>query len=337
MKRQLAIVIIASLLLLSSCANQLSDENMLKDPQSAMKACESLPANDKIGCYMHISQLQANNSEIALQACSLVPDSNAKLGCIGDVVKAQNDSGRKIEICKKAEDQSWVKGCIENTAVEEKNQSKAVAICNAITDDTNFREHCLNSVVGNSANVSTELKLSVCDSRTGTNKDYCYQEIGTGLFEADPKQGVNVCNKISDSNIKNNCLNYFMSSPELIKKYPVLAVQICDSMTLKDNCYLNVADKLSATDPERATEVCQKLSDEIQISNCFGNVWFSFDSRIRSNYDFSIKLCNSLDLKKNDCFRRVSGAFASVDQEKADAACKMINDSSSNGCLSEMR
>jgi len=339
MKRQMLIlaILIASFILLSSCTNQLSDENILKDPESAMKACEGLSPNDKIGCYMHISQLQANNSDIALQACSLMPDNNAKLGCIGEVVKAQSDSDKKIEICKKADDQSWIKGCIENTAVAEKDQKKAITLCNAIADDTNFREHCLNSVLGNSANVSTEVKLSACDSRTGMNRDYCYQEIGTGLFEADPEKGVEVCNKITDKNIKNNCLNYFMSSPELIKKYPVLAIQICDSLTLKDNCYMNVADKLSATDPERAAEVCQKLSDEIQVSNCFGNVWFSFDSRVRENYDFSIKLCNSLDLKRNDCFRRVAGAFMSVDKAKAEATCKMISDTSSNGCLAEIR
>jgi len=337
MKRACIILSLILLLFLSACKPNLSDEKIKNDPANAINICTKAPDNEQVNCYMRISEvLRTTDPDAAFQACSSIKDDNPKRGCYEDLFRAQNNTDVKIKLCTQVDLPDIKKGCLEELAREEKDIKKAVALCNEIKDDNNFKEHCLNEIASGSASTDIDANLALCDARTGNSRDQCYQGIGTSLFETQPAKGVEVCNKINDNSIKNNCLNYFMSFPELIKANPSLAIQICDAMTLKDNCYSNVADKLSAIDSKKATEVCKKLSDEIQISNCFGNVWFSLDTRVTSDYDFSISLCNALNLKKDDCFRRVAGAFMNVDKTKAEAACNMIPTSSSSGCLQSL-
>ena len=338
MKRGAIILLLVLALSLSACTNLLSDENILKDPASAMKACEKMSGDDIKGCYGRISEVQSiANHTIALQACNMMPDDDSKRGCTDNLIRMQVDEESKLDVCKNTGVPDFKRQCLEDLAAKSNDTKKALEICNEIKDDNNFREHCLNVIAGNLKDTDVDSKLIMCDSREGNNRDYCYQEIGTGLFETDTSKAIEVCNKISSSSIKNNCLNYFMSSPELIKANPALSIRICDSMTLKDNCYRNVAGTLSATDPQTAALICKKMSDEIQTSDCFSQVWFQFDSRVQSNYDFSVGLCNSLDLKKDDCFRRMAGVFTSTDPAKAEALCKMISDSTSGGCLNQIR
>lgn len=336
MKKGLIALLLLSIFLLSACAPKFSDEQILKDPEGALKTCEGVGGEQQNNCFLRVSDVVGTtNLAAAMQACSSVKDDNSKRGCFDQLIKKQNDTDSKLEVCKNVGFPDMERGCLEDLAKVEKDAKKAMSICNEIKDDNNFREHCLNLVVGSSSDV--DVRLSACGLREGMDKDNCYQGIGTSLFETNPSKGMEVCNKISDKSTRNNCLNFFMSSPELIKANPSLAIEICDSMSLKDNCYRNVGQTLSATDPKKATDVCKKLSDEIQMSDCFNNVWFSFNSRITQDFDFSMSLCASLNLKKDDCYRRVSEAFIDVDKTKAEQACNMMSAAYSQGCLNNIR
>ena len=327
---------IAVLLLLTACAPDLSDKRVRLDTAGAMKDCANSPDSKKDDCFNYIADvLRTTNQDDAFSACAEIKDDNQKRGCFENLYRAQNSTDVKVMLCKKIIIPDMKKGCADELASKIKDANEAIALCNQITDDNNFKEHCLNEVASSSTDVTS--KIAICEARTGTDKDNCLQNLGTSLFATDPAKGIEVCNKIASADMKYSCLNNFGGSPELIKKYPSYAVQICDSFTLKDNCYMNVADKLAISDPKKAAETCQKLSDEVQISNCYGNVWFISNERVAANYDFSVKLCNVLNLKKIDCFRRIASALKDINPAKAEAACKLITDSSSSGCLQDVR
>jgi len=104
-------------------------------------------------------------------------------------------------------------------------------------------------------------------------------------------------------------------------------------MTLKDRCYMYVAEISSAIDPKTAVQICQKLSDDVQILNCYNNIWFSSSSLVVMNYDFTISLCKALTLKKDDCLNRVMPFFIDTDKTKATEICRLMSPSASSLCL----
>lgn len=355
------------------CYNKISEVLQKINPDKAFQACSGIKEdNSKKGCFESLykaqedakiklnlckkinipelnrncledvaNELQTINPELAFQACSALPDAkvfeNSPQGdCVEALVKSQNNTDIKLNLCRKVQ-QDWLKNCIEIVAYDEQDSKKAVEVCNEFKDDQKFREHCYAGIISNSESVDINVKLSMCAAKTGTDKDNCYRSASEELQITQPAKSVELCKKISDLNTKNSCLNNFIGSPELIKANPTLAVSICGSLTLKSNCYNNVARTLSGTDPKQAAAVCQKLSDDVQISDCYGNVWFAFNDIVVQNYDFTISLCNILALKKVDCLRRASSAFTNVDKTKAEAICKLITDSSSSGCLQEVQ
>jgi hypothetical protein len=326
--------------LVNGCGN-LTDEQIIKDPAKAMSTCSKSISNQN-ECYIRISKVLSDNSDLAFQACSAIneqekdPQHSLMGKCILDLLAAQNNSDVKLSICKKIEEKDWKKMCIEQVANEEKNQSKAVEICNEITDDNNLREHCYGGVLTNFQNVSVDIKLAMCALKTGMDKDNCYRNVAEELLAINTSRSMEICNKISDKNTKDACLNNFLSSPELVKINPSLAVSICDSLTLKSRCYNDVARALSGSDPKQAVEICKKLGDDVQISDCYGNVWFYSNTLVVENYNFTITMCNILTLKKDDCLRRIVSVFIDIDRTRAAEVCRLMSASSSNGCLQEV-
>lgn len=66
--------------------------------------------------------------------------------------------------------------------------------CSAYSNEE--KEECLGACKD-----SEEYKDTPCDQRSGTDRDLCYKN------EADEKQNDNICDKISDSKIKKECVN----------------------------------------------------------------------------------------------------------------------------------
>ncbi|MCX6774799.1 MAG: hypothetical protein NTY99_01770 [DPANN group archaeon] len=302
-----AIIILAAAVFFIFFPKGLSDKDILANPQSGMEFCQKAPLDKQTGCYFRLADVLAtNNSDVALQACL--------------AMSAENDR----------------KGCTENLASRQENQTRATEICNSMKNDTNFREHCYGAIIAGSGNLNTDTQLLMCDSKTGMDKDNCYRGLAESFMSSNVSKTVEICNKISEKSSRDNCLNNIMGNPEIIQANPDLAVSICGLLTLKANCYSNVAQTLSGVDPKKGALVCQKLSDDVQIFNCYGNTWFSFESTVLQNYDFSISLCNFLTVKRDDCLRRTSEVFMNSDRAKADAICKLMSSSTSSGCLQEM-
>jgi hypothetical protein len=303
----LAIIVLAIFIFAIFTPPKFSNESILKDPSAAMTFCQKTSGDKQSECYLQIVEVLAlNNTDISVQACLAISDDGLKKQCINDLANKQN------------------------------SPTEVVEICNKITDDNSFKQHCYGQIDTNSADLSVDTKLAACDVRP--DKDMCYRGIADGLWETQPSIALEICKKISDSNTKNGCLNNFMGSPELIKANPAIAEEVCSSSSLmmKSNCYNNLAQTLSGIDPKQGTLICQKLSDDVQIFNCYQNAWFSFDSVILQNYDFAISACNVLELKKDDCLRRTSEVFSSSDKAKATAICNLMSTSASSGCLNNI-
>ena len=306
----LAVIVLAVSLFIIFAPPKFSEKDILKDPSAAMTFCQKTSGDKQSNCYLKIAGVLAlNNTDVSIQACLAISDDGFK------------------------------KQCIEDLANKEENPIKVVEICNKITGDNSFKQHCYGKIDTNSGNLSVDTRLAVCDARTGSDKDNCYRGIADGLWETEPSKALEVCKKISDSNTRNGCLNNFMGSPELIKANPTIAEEVCSSssLSMKSNCYNNFAQTLSGVDPKQGALICQRLSDDVQISNCYQNAWFSFDSVILQNYDFAISLCNVLTLKKDDCLRRTSEVFSNSDKAKAEAICRLMSSSASSGCLNNIQ
>ena len=303
----LIVIVLAVFLFIMFAPPKFSEETILKDPSAAMTFCQKTSENKQSNCYLKIAEvLTLNNTDFSIQACLAIIDDGLKKQCINDLANKQN------------------------------NPTKIVEICNKIINDNEFKQHCYGQIDTNSANLSIDTRLTACDVRP--DKDMCYRGIADGLWETQPSKALEICKEISDSNTRNGCSNNFMGSPELIKANPTIAEEVCSSssLTMKSNCYNNLAQTLSGVDPKQGSLICQKLSDSVQIFNCYQNAWFSFDSVISQNYDFAIGLCNVLTLKKDDCLRRTSEVFSNSDKVKATAICNLMSTSASSGCLNNI-
>jgi len=313
MKKGVLIIIIVVVVLLAAAAffvffpKGLSEQDVLANPSLAIKFCQDSPLDKQRDCYFWIADVLAtNNSDAALQACLALSEENDR------------------------------KGCVEELAGKQEDQIKATEICNSMKNDTKFREHCYGAIIAGSGSLNSDTQLLMCDSKTGMDKDNCYRGIAEDFLLSNVSKNVEICNKISDKSTKDSCLNNIIYNPEIVQANPNLTVSICGLLTLKANCYSNVAQTLSGIDPKQGVLICQKLTDEVQISNCYGNVWFSFESTILQNYDFAISLCNFLTAKKDDCLRRTSGIFMNYDRTKAEAICNLMSATTSSGCLQEV-
>ncbi len=281
-----------------------SKEDILKNPDKAMEFCKNSPADKQKNCYLQIADvLKIENPDIALQACILI-----------------NIEGDK-------------KQCIEDLAFAQPEQVKAVEICNSIKEDDKFREHCFNGIIANFPNINIDTQMIICDSKSESDKDNCYRELAENFIATDPSKSIELCKKINDKSSKDGCLNNILSNPEIIKLNINQAVGICDSMTLKDRCYMYVADTASAIDPKKAAQICQKTSDDVQRLNCYNNIWFSSNSLVTSNYDFTIDLCKALTLKKDECLNKMIPFFIDTDRTKAAEICRLMSSSASSSCL----
>jgi hypothetical protein len=303
----LIVIVLAVSLFIIFAPPKFSEKDILNDPSAAMTLCQETSGDKQSNCYLKIADVLAlNNTDMALQACLAIN-------------KDTNEGDRK--------------NCVEDLASKQEDQIKATEICNSMKEDTKFREHCYGGVIANTGNLDSDTQLLMCDSKTGTDKDNCYRGLSESFYSSNVPKSVEICNKISEKSTKDGCLNNIIGNPEIVQANPDLAVSICDSLTLKSNCYSYVAQTVSGIDPKKGALICQKLSDDTQMLNCYHNTWFDFKSVVLQNPDFMISLCNTLTVKRDECLRGASEIFMTADKAKAEEICKLASASTVEGCL----
>jgi len=284
----------------------LSEKEILENPQKAIDFCKESPPDKQNDCYFYVADTLKNSSTFALDACLAITEEGNK------------------------------KDCIDMLVSFETNQTRAVEICNSMAGDKNFREHCYGAIYA-SSDVNKETELLMCEQKTGTDQGNCFAGIADNYWLTNASKSLELCKKITDENIKERCLNSFSSSPELVKMNQDLALTVCDSLVLKSRCYENVANALASSNPKLAVAVCQKIGDDMQISNCYSSVWFYSNDLTIANYDFTISMCNILTIKKDDCLNQMVRVFIDLDRTKATAICKLMSASASSSCLQNVQ
>lgn len=304
------VIILAVIIFIIFAPPKFSEKEILKDPSAAITFCQETQGDKQSNCYLKIAEVLAlNNTDIALQACLAIN-------------KDSNDGDRK--------------NCIEGLANKQTEQLKAVEICNAFKDDARTKEHCYGGIKANSGSLSTDTQIAMCDSKTGTEQADCYAGLADNYWLNNASKALEICNKIKDETIKERCVNSFSSSPEIVRLNPEIAMIVCDSLVLKSRCYNNVANALASFNPKQAVEICKKIKDDIQISNCYSSVWFYSNNLTINNYDFTVSMCSVLTLKKDDCLRIIAGVLMDIDRTKAGDTCKLMSSSASSSCLQDV-
>jgi hypothetical protein len=310
MKKSALIVIITILIILLVAVaffvfspKMLSEKEILVNPQAALDFCNKSSLDKQTNCYFRLAEVLAiNNSDIALQSCLTIPDEDDK------------------------------RGCVEDLSSKQENQTRATEICNSMKEDNRFREHCYGAIT-NSGSLNADTQLLMCDSKTDIDQDNCYRGLAETFLLSNVSKNVEVCNKISEKITKDNCLNNIIGNPEIVQANPNLSVSICDSLTLKSNCYNYVAQTISGSDPKEGALICQKLSDDTQMLNCYHGAWFDFSNIVLQNPDFTIILCNTLNIKRDQCLRGASEIFITTNRAKAEEICRLASASTVEGCL----
>lgn len=307
----LVIIVLAVSLFIIFAPPKFSEKEILKDPSAAMTFCqETSEDNKQSNCYLKIAEVLAlSNTDTALQACL--------------AINKENNGGDR-------------KNCIEELAIKQTEQLKAVEICNSFKEDARTKEHCLGGIKANSGSFSADSQIAICDSKTGTDQADCYAGLADDYWLSNASKALEMCKKIIDETTKERCVNSFSSSPEIVRLNPEIAMIVCDSLVLKSRCYNSVANALASSNPKQAVEICKKIKDDIQISECYSSVWFYSNDLIINNYDFTVNMCSVLTLKKDDCLRRIEGVFMDINRTKAGDVCKLMSASNSPGCLQEV-
>jgi hypothetical protein len=333
-----AVLVVAT----AGCVGQgMSKESIIANPAEAMADCSHAPDDQKDNCYMFISDvLRTVNVTASYEACAEVSSpqntqKNPRQDCIQGLIDAQNDTDTTLEICRLIDREDWKKPCLEELASSVEDQAKAIAICNEMMNDTKFREHCYGAIVAGASIISYDSQLSMCEAKSGTDRDNCLRGLAEQFLETNLTRTIELCNRISDSGFKNSCLNNFISSHELVKANTDLAVLTCGSFSTvsQSRCYSDIAHALAGTDPKKAAYVCQKLGDDILISDCYGNVWFYSNTLVIDNYDYTVSMCNVLTLKRDDCLNRIVSVLIDIDRAKAEATCLLMSAASSQNCV----
>lgn len=285
----------------------MSEKDILANPEKALEFCASSPDDKKDGCYLYTADiLGKNDTLLAVPAC-------------------MNLSGEGDR-----------KNCIDMLVAEENEAIKAIEVCNAFASDRNFREHCYGAVSSKNE-LDIDAQLLMCEKKTGSDQGGCYMNIANQFWQTNVSKALEICQKITTGSERDNCLNYFINIPELVKANPELAASTCDLLTFKSRCYNDVARAISASDPKQAAEICKKAGDDTQISDCYNNAWFYSNDLTINNYDFTVSMCNVLTVKKDDCLNRIVGIFIDINRDKAAAVCKLMSASASSSCLQSVQ
>ncbi len=286
---------------------KLTVEDILENPTKALESCKKLSETKQKDCFFLIAEtLKFNNTQIAVQACLSLPDENDQKGCVEDIAKQQTDS------------------------------EKAIEVCNSLNEDQRFVEYCYE-IIASSKTLSIATQQSICNSKSGSDKDNCYEGLAQIYFRKNVTIAVNLCKQVSDAARKENCFNTLTNSPELVKANIELALYACEFYLSKSRCYTDVARIVSGVDPKVAVVICKQLTDEVQVMDCYRQVWFSSNSLVLDNYEFNIQLCSFLQTKKDDCLQEVVRVFIDADRDKAEDVCRLMSSSASSTCLQQVK
>ncbi|MFH1188071.1 MAG: hypothetical protein V1688_04425, partial [bacterium] len=158
--------------------NQLCDKIINKD---FIKECQ-----DRVDF-----EIAVQNKDLEL--CKKINETNLNSSCVINVV-SQNQYNEQD--CEKLEDGNQKNLCLSDALYKEATTKKDISLCQKIPGQGNNSE-CLNSIISEHDN------LDYCQSLPDELQETCARIIARKL--AYEKKDKNLCGKINDSNVQNEC------------------------------------------------------------------------------------------------------------------------------------
>jgi hypothetical protein len=200
------------------------------------KLCEQIVDEKmKTKCFDQIYlSLAIRGSDKTL--CEKISDEATKKSCTDQILALSGIVVKSADECKVISDMSLKQKCLNNFYFENSITNLDKNGCNQIADPA-LKERCLNTIT-KSIEISeasktqavrtyqtTEEKLQTCDSLTGDSATSCKNESNYSL--AGEKKDITYCNKITDSDLKTNCVQ--TQSTSINNYYLKQAIRLKDS------------------------------------------------------------------------------------------------------------
>ncbi len=341
----LAVSLFAGILMLSGCLTPQtpSSEEILNNPDEAIAVCGEMEEPDKGDCYLAVSSnlTQAELFDKAMESCGMMEEPEE---CYTDLQSALSDAGlfdNMMELCGKVEGPD---GCYYDLAME----SQMIAACRNISRKREMME-CLFELA--SQNNNTEACKAMPDK---SDRDNCIFDL------AEQTKSAEICSEIESDLKRGGCLRRM--SEVLSQTDPEKALESCENMARKDDCYwdvvhnvkagnpdvaltacsrlsanandcyFNVVRSLLSTDVEKALSVCRRMEYDYQKNDCYFMIVETPEVTL-SDPDLAIETCGELTTNADSCYETAAKIISEEDKEKAVEACSHItNEGIRGGC-----
>ncbi len=217
------------------------------------------------------------------------------------------------------------------------NPDEAIATCEKMSESD--KKNCYDNVTSALSEAGLFDKvMEVCDK---TESDDCYSDLAISA------QLVDACKKISSSTTKKDCLfnlasqNNTEACKEMTNQFDrnrclfdialqTKSLETCGEITdvsAEEDCYMALSDTFSSTDPDKAFEACEKMSEK---DECYWNIVLSSKS---ANPSAALTACSKLQINMDNCYFDVTRTLLLTDVDKAVYVCgKMEYTFNKNDC-----
>ncbi len=249
-----------------------------------VKICEKITNPDrKISCKNNVIAGNAiKTKNIAL--CDQITVEEEKIGCRNPLYSYEAVATNNIELCKKiVGNDSYQNGCISKVTMNQIAQNNtgilSVDMCKNITDEF-WKNNCVKEVSAKNTyeayqKAKSASTLDACDSVNDSSlRNICRDKV---LFlEAQENNSISLCEKISDVNKKQRCVEIVSNKlDESIRKNAVASgkIEMCSDIknsNTKQICADEVYYKQALETKNK--NICEKIQSAQKQSKCMSYI-----------------------------------------------------------------
>ena len=250
------------------------------------------------------------NPDEAIATCEKVPESD-KENCYDDVGSALSEAGlfdKVMELCDKTESDDCYSHLASNLS-EAGLFDKVMEVCDKTESDDCYSELAITAQLIDACKKisSSSTKRDCLFSLASQNNTEACKEM-TNQFDrnrclfdiARQTKSLETCGEITDASAKEDC--YMVLSDTFRSTDPNKAFEACEKLTNKDDCYWNLVLNLKTANPSAALTACSKLL--VNVDECYFDVARAL---LLTDVDKAVSICGKMEytINKNDCYMMI--------------------------------
>ncbi|TKJ17760.1 hypothetical protein CEE44_04475 [Candidatus Woesearchaeota archaeon B3_Woes] len=235
-----------------------------------------------------------------------------------------------------------ISGCVktpQTPSVENilENPDEAITTCEKMSESD--KENCYDNVSSALSEAGLfDKMMEVCGK---TESDDCYSELAISA------QLVDACKKISSSTTKRDCLfslasqNNTAACKEMTNQFDrnrclfdiamqTESLETCgeiNDVSIEEDCYMALSNLFRSTDPDKAFEACEKMSEK---DDCY---WDIIQNLKKTDPNVALTACSKLSFDIDNCYFDMARVLLLTDIDKAVYVCgKMEYTFNKNDC-----